>query len=70
MQGGFGNKSVFDFLNEAILNTIKSLGTFVQNTKRFMEVVKVVFKQNGFVASGLNATIRVAEKPVNFTVAI
>ncbi len=67
---GFGNKPLFGAFTEAIINTVKSLGIFVQSTKRFMEVVKVVFKQNGFIASGLNATVQVARKPVNFTVSI
>jgi hypothetical protein len=68
MQGVFGNKPLFGVFDEAIQNTLKVLGTYVQQTKAFMEVVKVVFKQSGFVASGLSTSVRVAEKPVSFVV--
>ena len=68
MLGSFGNKALFGMFDEVLQATFVSLGTFVQNTKTFMEGVKVIFKQNGFVASGLKATIRVARKPVNFSV--
>jgi hypothetical protein len=70
MQGVFGNKPLFGAFDEVIQNTLKVLGTYVQQTKTFMEVVKVVFKQSGFVASGLTASVRVAEKPVNLTIGL
>jgi hypothetical protein len=70
MQGTFGNKPLFGLYDEVLNKTFKSLGTYVGNTRKFMEVVKVIFKQQGFVASGLTATIQVAKKPVNFNVSV
>lgn len=70
MQGSFGNKPIFGLYDEVLNKTFQSLGTYVKNTRTFMEVVKVIFKQNGFVASGLTATIQVAQKPVNFSVSV
>jgi hypothetical protein len=66
----FGRKALFGTFDEAILNIVKGLGTFTLSTKLFMEQVKVIYKQNGFVATGLNAQIKVAMKPVSFSVAL
>jgi hypothetical protein len=41
---------------------IKLLGNFIG----FLEYIKVIFEQKGFVASGLSAQVVVARKPVNF----
>ncbi len=61
-------KLLFGFNNESILNTLNTLGTFLTSTKTFMETVKVIYKQNGFVASGLTAQIRVAPRPIEFAI--
>ena len=69
MQGNtFGAKPLFGVFDEIMISLLKGLGTFVTTTRTFMEQVKVIYKQNGFVASGLSAQIRVAMKPVNFNV--
>ncbi len=41
---------------------IKLLGNFIG----FLEYIKVIFEQKGFVASGIKANVMVARKPVNF----
>ncbi len=65
-----GLKLLFGFNNEPILNTLGTLGTFLTSTRTFMESVKVIYKQNGFVASGLTAQIRVAPRPIEFSIGI
>lgn len=66
----FGFKPLFGFFNEPVLNTLTSLGTFLTSTKTFMESVKVIYKQNGFVATGLTAQIRVAPRPIEFAIGL
>ena len=61
-------KSLFGVYNDNFIQIVSLLTTFVTNTKTFMETVKMVFKQKGFVASGLSTQIRVAPKPVNFSI--
>lgn len=69
MQGvAFGQKPLFGIYEEMTLALLRGLGTFVTTTRTFMEQVKVIYKQNGFVASGLSAQLYVAMKPVNFNV--
>jgi hypothetical protein len=70
MQASFGNKSIFNTFDDVFAATLKSLTTYVVNTKTFMEGVKVIFKQKGFVASGLKTSVKVALKPVSFNTAI
>ena len=70
MQVGFGNKSVFNTFDDVFAATFKSLTTYVVNTKTFMETVKVIFKQKGFVASGLKTSVKVALNPVNFNISM
>jgi hypothetical protein len=71
MQGNaFGAKPLFGIFDEVMIALLKGLGTFVTTTRTFMEQVKVIYKQNGFVASGLSAQIRVAMKPVNFSISM
>jgi hypothetical protein len=62
------SKYLFGFYNDALLNVLNSLGMFLTSTKGFMESVKIIYKQNGFVASGLSTQIRVAPRPVNFAI--
>ncbi len=65
--GEFGRKSLFGVYDDVKIDILKGLGTFATNTKAFLESVKVIFKQNGFVASaGLKAKIYVAPKPISF----
>jgi hypothetical protein len=68
MFGRSTTKPLFEFNVEPLLNMLNTLGTFLTNTKGFMESVKVIYKQNGFVASGLTAQIRVAPRPINFAI--
>ncbi len=68
--GVFGSKPLFGVYDEILLALLRGLGTFVTTTRTFMEQVKVIYKQNGFVASGLSAQIKVAMKPVNFSVSM
>jgi len=69
MEGGvFGTKPLFGVYDEIIISLLRGIGTFVTTTRTFMEQVKVIYKQNGFVASGLSAQIRVAMKPVDFSI--
>ena len=61
-------KNLFGFYNDGLFNMLNTLGKFLTNTKAFMEGVKTIYKQNGFVASGISAQIRFAPKPINFAV--
>ncbi len=61
-------KLLFGHYNEALLDVLNSLGMFLTSTKGFMESVKVIYKQNGFVASGVTAQIRIAPNPIDFAV--
>ena len=61
-------KSLFGTYSDNFIQVMSLLSIFVTNTKNFMEAVKIVFKQKGFVASGLSTQIRVAPKPVNFSI--
>jgi hypothetical protein len=71
MEGSaFGAKPLFGVYDEIMIALLRGLGTFVGTTRTFMEQVKVIYKQKGFVASGLSAQIRVAMKPVNFSVSM
>ncbi len=63
----FGRKSLFGVYDDVKIDILKGLGTFATNTKAFLESVKIIFKQKGFVASaGLKAKIYVAPKPISF----
>lgn len=64
------SKTLFGVYNEALLNMLNTLGTFLTSTRGFMESVKVIYKQNGFVATGLTAQIRVAPNPINFAIGV
>ena len=68
--GVFGTKPLFGVYDEILIALLRGIGTFVTSTRQFMEQVKVIYKQNGFVASGLSAQIRVAMKPVNFSISM
>jgi hypothetical protein len=65
-----GNKAMFANDNQGMNNTFKALQSFIVNTRRFMENVKTVYKQKGFVATGLQTSIQVAPKPVGLRVAV
>ena len=65
-----GNKAMFANDNQGMNNTFKALQKFIISTRRFMENVKTVYKQKGFIAVGLDATIKVAPNPVSLRIAI
>lgn len=68
--GVFGTKPLFGIYDEILISLLRGIGTFVTSTRQFMEQVKVIYKQNGFIASGLSAQIKVAMKPVNFSISM
>lgn len=68
--GVFGAKPLFGVYDEIMIALLRGLGIFVTSTRQFMEQVKVIYKQKGFVASGLSAQIKVAMKPVNFSISM
>ncbi len=46
---------------------IKSLGFIVKNTATFVEKLKVIFEQKGYVAVGIKATVLVNKKKLAFS---
>jgi hypothetical protein len=56
------NNNVSQSMRQMLDLDIKLLGNFIG----FLEYIKVIFEQKGFVASGLSAQVVVARKPVNF----
>jgi hypothetical protein len=63
-------KVLWDNSSQHILKLLQGMGKLATNTKVFMEQVKIIFNQKGFVASGLSAEIRVAPNPVNFAISM
>jgi hypothetical protein len=68
MQGSFGKKPLFGIYDEMVLNLVKGVSLFTKNTRKFMETVKVIMKQEGLVMKSLKAQIYVAKDPVHFVV--
>jgi hypothetical protein len=66
MQNAFGRKPLFGNYDELSLTLTSGIKLFTQNTKKFMETVKVIMKQQGLVLSKLKAEITVAKTPINF----
>jgi hypothetical protein len=66
---GSRSKPLFDPSPQYTVKIFQGLSKLAINTRTFLEQVKIIFNQKGFVASGLTAEIRVALNPVNFTVA-
>jgi hypothetical protein len=64
-----GSKVLFDTSKQQAIKIFQGLNKLAITTRTFLEQVKIIFNQKGFVASGLTAEIRVALVPVNFTVA-
>jgi hypothetical protein len=68
--GAFGAKPLFGVFDEILIALLRGIGSYATTTRTFMEQVKIIYKQKGFVASGLSAQIKVAMKPVNFSVSL
>lgn len=66
MQKAFGRKPIFGNYDELSLTLTSGIKLFTQNTRKFMETVKVIMKQQGLVLSKLKAEITVAKTPINF----
>jgi hypothetical protein len=64
-RGGISVKPLYqmDRLGSIVTNLIK----FLKNTSVFIDKVKIIFEQKGFVASGLKATIKVNKVPLSFS---
>jgi hypothetical protein len=66
MQKAYGRKPIFGNYDELSLTLTSGIKLFTQNTRKFMETVKVIMKQQGLVLSKLKAEITVAKTPINF----
>lgn len=53
----------FDRLGSLVTNLIQ----YAKNTSLFIDKVKIIFDQKGFVAAGLKATIKVNKVPLSFS---
>ena len=70
MQRAFGRKPLFGNFDELSLNLTSGIKLFTQNTRKFMETIKVIMKEQGLVLSAkLKTEILVARKPINFILA-
>jgi hypothetical protein len=67
---GISSKILFDPARQQTVKLLQGLSKLATTTRTFMEQVKIIFNQKGFVASGLQAEIRIAMKPVNFAVSM
>jgi hypothetical protein len=56
------NNNVSQGMRQMLDLDIKLIGNLIG----FLEYIKIIFEQKGFVASGLNASVVVARKPVTF----
>jgi hypothetical protein len=63
--GVVGIKPLYQFNRFGSLVT--NLLQFVKNTTTFVDKVKIIFEQKGFIASGLKATIQVNKVPLSFS---
>ncbi len=68
LQDQFGRKALFNMYDDVKIDVFKNLANFVGHTRVFLETVKVIFQQKGFVSKGITATIRVAPKPIHFVI--
>ena len=68
LQEQFGRKALFNMYDDAKIDVFKSIATFVGHTRVFLETVKVIFQQSGFVSKGISASIQIAPKPIKFMI--
>jgi hypothetical protein len=68
LQEQFGRKPLFNMYDDVKFDVFKSIATFVGHTRIFLETVKVIFQQKGFVSKGISANIRIAPKPIHFMI--
>ena len=64
-RGGVSIKPLYQF--DRLGSVVNNLVQFVKNTITFVDKVKIVFEQKGFIASGLKATISVNKVPLSFS---
>jgi hypothetical protein len=68
LQDQFGRKPLFNAFDDVKVELFRNLTTFVDHTRVFLETVKVIFQQKGFISKGLRANIRIAPKPIRFVI--
>jgi hypothetical protein len=60
-------RSLFKPANDYIVRDILQLDIgLTQNVIDFLEYIKIIFEQKGYVATGLRASVMVARKAVHF----
>jgi hypothetical protein len=64
-RGGISIKPLYQF--DRLGSLVNNLLQFVKNTTTFVDKVKIIFEQKGFVATGLKATIMVNKVPLSFS---
>ena len=55
------------FFKSPLTDVLTNFQVFTENVSVFIDKVKVIFEQKGYVASGLKAKVMVNKKPLSFS---